>query len=574
MRWTRTLIQTLRDNPTEAEIPSHKLMIRASMIRKLTSGVYNYLPLGWLSLQKAMNLVREEMLRAGAVEVLLPVLQPIELWQESGRAEDFGPLMCKFKDRNEHLNVLGPTHEEVITTLVRNEVSSYRQLPITLFQLQVKFRDEIRPRFGVMRSREFIMKDAYSFDIDETGLEKSYQAQYEAYCRIFERAGLNYKPVEADTGLMGGSHSHEFMIPCQHGEDKIASCKKCGYCANSEKAECFAPPQTFSTKTVTQLALEKVQTPNVRSVEELSSFLGISPSNIVKTLIFKSLKTGEFIAAIVRGDHEVNLSKLSKACKIGSLELAQQAEVEEITKGPFGFSGPVGLNIQIVCDLSCENMQNFVAGSNAMDQHIVNVNLHRDFTPTMFADIRAAKEGDLCTRCMAQLEFSNATEVGHLFKLGTKYSQAMWATFINDQGQQKPMVMGCYGIGINRIVGSAIEIHHDSNGIIWPLEIAPYQVVIVAINPKDQTISKTALSIYDKLRSSGVDVLLDDRDQTAGVKFADSDLIGFPVRVTVGSKTLAENNVDIKLRNKSEQYKIGVDSVVDGVKKAIMDYKL
>lgn len=573
MKWSNSLIQTLRDNPSDAEIASHKLMIRASLIRKLTNGIFSYLPLGWLSIHKTMNIVREEMLKIGAVECLLPVLQPIDLWIKSNRERDFGSMLCKFKDRGGHINVLGPTHEEVITNLVGNELSSYRQLPITLFQIQVKFRDELRPRFGILRSREFITKDAYSFDVDQEGLDKSYKAQSEAYFRIFNRVGLGCKQVDADVGLIGGSESHEFMVRCKDGQDMIAECPKCGYCANAEKAECISPKGLFSNQKHFLKQVQKIDTPNVKSVEDLASFLNVQITSIVKTLILRS-SDGKYIAALLRGDHELNMTKLARTIKMTGLELAEPNEIENVTSGPFGFSGPKGLSIPIICDLTMENMANFITGSNQQDCHLINVNIYKDFTPTMFADIRVAAEGDLCTRCMAKLEFSKAIEIAHIFKLGTKYSETMDANFINAKGEQKPFMMGCYGIGINRIVAAAIETNHDANGIIWPKTIAPYQVEVLTINPKDDAIQRNGDLIYGKLKENGIDVIIDDRDQTAGVKFADSDLIGFPVRVVVGSKTISENTVDIKLRTSKDQSTIKVDSIVEAVARALDLYKI
>lgn len=572
MRWTRTLIPTLREDPSDAEVPSHKLMVRSGMIRALSAGVYCYLPLGTIAVQKAANIVRDEMNKAGAVEVYLPVLQPPELWQESGRYDAWGDELLKVKDRKGKINVLGPTHEEVITHIVRNEISSYRQLPITLYQVQVKLRDEPRPRAGVIRSREFTMKDAYSFDLDERGLEVSYRCMYDAYCKIFDRAGLKYNICEADTGLMGGAASHEYMVPSPYGEDHMVLCPKCKYTANVSRAECVAPYEaSFSRETKTLLPIEELHTPEMSTVEQVAGFLGVSPTLIVKTIIYQTEQG--FVAALVRGDHEINESKLAKQLKVTSLTLATREDVEKATGGAFGFSGPVGLKIPVVCDLSIEHLQNFVTGANKKDTHFVNTNLYRDFKPQLFADIRMAKEGDLCARCMAKLEFVSCIEVGHIFKLGTRYSQKMGATYINERGEVKSVVMGCYGIGVNRIVAAAVECHHDQNGIIWPKELAPYHAILTTINPKDEKIYQASMEIYDTLRQAGFEVLWDDRDMNAGVKFMDADLVGLPVRVTIGNKSLQTRTVDLKLRNKQDQTPVSMDGIHDAVKNALAAYR-
>lgn len=547
-------------------------MIRAGMIRAVSAGVYGYLPLGTLALQKAANIVQDEMNKAGAVQVCLPLLQPPELWQESGRYEAWGDELLKVKDRRGKINVLGPAHEEVITHLVRNEISSYRQLPLVLYQIQIKLRDEPRPRAGVLRSREFLMKDAYSFDADERGLEVTYRTMYDAYGRIFDRAGLKYVIGEADPGSLGGVVSHEYMVPSPYGEERVVVCPKCKYTADAVRAECVAPYEaSFSRETKTLLPIEEVHTPDMSTVEQVAGFLGVSPTLIVKTIVYRTEQG--FVAALVRGDHEINESKLARQLKTSILTLATREEVEKATGGAFGFSGPVGLKIPVVCDLSIEHLQNFVTGANKKDTHFINTNLYRDFKPQLFADIRMAREGDLCARCMARLEFVSAIEVGRILKLGTHYSQKMGATYINERGEVKHVVMGCYGIGIHRIVAAAVECHHDQNGIIWPKELAPYQVMLTTINPRDEKIYHASMEIYDALRQAGFEVLWDDRDLNAGVKFMDADLVGLPVRVTIGNKSLQTRTVDLKLRHKQEQIPVSMDGIQDAVKNALAAYR-
>lgn len=569
MRWSRTLIPTLREDPADAKTASHKLMIRAGLIRKLTAGVYTYLPLGLIALNKSANIVRQEMNRAGAQEILMPVLQPAELWQETGRLDAFSDLLCKFKDRNGNINVLGPTHEEVVTDIVRNHITSYQQLPITLYQIQTKFRDEIRPRFGVIRSREFTMKDAYSFDTTLEGLDKSYKAMYDAYCRIFSRAGLNYAPVEADTGLIGGDVSHEFMIPCPSGEDVLVKCKKCGYSANKDKAECSAA----SGERQAEKKLEEVKTPGCATIEEVSKFLKVEPKDLVKTLIYKA-PGKDCIAVLVRGDHEVNPAKLARVTGIADLELAGPEIIKSATGGPLGFSGPVGLKIKKFADYGIKNMANFVTGANKLDTHLLNVNIGRDFGTDTFADVRMISPDDPCPKCGAALEFSNCIEVGHVFKLGTKYSEKMKAYFQDENGASHAMIMGCYGIGVNRIMAAALESHHDESGIVWPKELAPYHVLLVSVNPKDARISQISENVYNVLKDAGLEILWDDRDVTAGIKFKDADLIGIPIRITVGSKTLQNNTVDIKRRNSKEQVVVNIDKVTEAVKDELKKYNI
>ncbi len=573
MRWTRTFIPTLREAPSDAESPSHKLMVRAGLIRQLAAGSYSYLPLGYRALRKAEAIVREEMDRAGAVELLMPSLHPPELWEETGRLQAFGDTLMKLKDRKGALNVLGPTHEEIITHIVRNEVKSYRQLPITLYPIQGEFRDEARPRHGIIRTREFIMKDAYSFDTDEKGMGKSYQAMYDAYMRIYARAELNFLPVEADTGLMGGDVSHEFMAVSPFGEDSVVTCGKCKYAANKEKAECPpAPEGSVGSDTREILAIQEVDTPGATTIEQVAEFLKVPPRTLVKTLVYRT--NAGFLAALVRGDHEVNEAKLRRAAKVESLDLATPEEIQRSTGGPLGFTGPVGLKIPIVVDHAVMTLTNFVTGANKRDAHFTNVNINRDFKPGTVADLRMAVTGDPCPRCGAPLGFTHGIEVGHVFKLGTRYSKKMNCVYLDDKSQLNPMVMGCYGIGVNRILAAAVENHHDDGGILWPKELAPYQVQIVSLDHKKMQIVETAHTLYDALSKAGLEVLWDDREAAPGVKFADADLIGIPVRITVGKRTLEAGTVDVRARNKKDQKSVTIEQAVEAVKHELAEYRV
>ena len=573
MRWTKTFIPTLREAPSDAESPSHKLMVRAGLIRQLAAGSYSYLPLGYRALRKAEAIVREEMDRAGGVELLMPSLHPAELWQETGRFDVMGDTLMKLKDRKGALNVLGPTHEEVITHIVRNEVKSYRQLPITLYQIQGKFRDEARPRHGIIRTREFIMKDAYSFDTDEKGMGKSYQAMYDAYVRIYSRAELKFMPVEADTGVMGGDVSHEFMAVSPFGEDSVVTCDQCKYAANKEKAEC-PPAKSSATGEDTReiLSMEEISTPGAHTIEQVSDFLKVPPRQLVKTLIYKT-NTG-FIAALVRGDHEVNEPKLRRAAQVETLEMATPEEIQRETGGPLGFSGPVNLKLKIIADHAVVTLSNVVTGANKRDLHYTNVNINRDYRPAVVADLRMAVAGDACPRCGAPLGFTHGIEVGHVFKLGTRYSKKMNAVYLDDKSQLHPMVMGCYGIGVNRILAAAVENHHDDGGILWPKEIAPYQVQIVSLDHKKLEIVETAHNLYDALEKAGLEVLWDDREAAPGVKFADADLLGIPIRITVGKRTLEAKTVDIRTRKNKDQKSVPLEQVVEAVKHELAEYRL
>ncbi len=548
MKWSQSLFPTLKESPSEAEIDSHKLMIRAGLIRRITAGAYAYLPLGTLVLNKVVDIVREEMNRAGAVEVFLPALQPLDLLEESGRLNVFGDDLITFEDRHGKTTALGPTHEEIITDIVRNEISSYRQLPITLYQIQTKFRDETRPRFGVLRSKEFIMKDAYSFDLDYEGLNKSYKSMYDAYCRIFDRCGLDYIVVEADSGAMGGDVSHEFMVPSPVGEDVLIRCLKCGYSANRERAEAAPIPRENNT---TLQPLQDVLTPGKHTIQEVSSFLKVNPDRMVKTMIY--LSNGQPIAVLLRGDHEVNETKLNKLLGQETVALADHATIERVTGAPVGFAGPVGLKVKIIADQAVSSLRNFVTGGNKTDAHTLNVNPERDFIIDRVADVRYVIKGDKCPKCNHEIDVSQGIEIGHVFKLGTKYSDALKAKFLDTHGKEKSMIMGCYGIGVNRIIASAIERSHDENGIIWPFSLAPYKVIIIPVNVNDAVSMKMANQIYDELVNvAGIEVLLDDRDQRPGVKFKDADLIGIPIKIIIGKKFTETKELEIKLRKSGE----------------------
>ena len=571
MYYTKLLIPTLREDPVEAEIVSHRLMLRAGMIRKLAAGIYNYLPLGYRVIRKIENIIREEMDRAGAQEVFMPMVLPAELWKETGRWEKYGKELLRLKDRHERDFCLGPTHEEIVTDIVRNEVKSYRQLPLNLYQIQSKFRDEIRPRFGLMRGREFIMKDAYSFDADQSGAEESYRKMYDAYINIFKRCGLTFKPVEADTGLIGGQFSHEFMVLADTGEDAVVSCDTCGYAANMEKAEGRSQESESEVSRdkhsglslkESLLPIERRITPDKKSVEDVSAFLGVKPQQLVKTLIVRV--DDKVVAALVRGDHELNGTKLSRLLGCTEVQLLSHSEVEEATGAPSGFSGPVDLKgIPVIADIVIKDMVNFVTGGNERDVHFVNVNISRDFTPDQFADIRNVAEGDGCPGCIAgRLVIVRGIEVGHTFKLGTKYSEAMGATYLDAQGNPQPVIMGCYGIGVGRTMAASIEQNNDKDGIIWPVAIAPFKVIILPLNVGSEKVYAVARAIYEKLTENGMEVLLDDRDERAGVKFKDADLIGIPYQVVVGDKGVNRGVVEVKDRATKGVKEVAIEDVL------------
>jgi prolyl-tRNA synthetase len=592
MRYSRMLIPTLKEAPADAEIISHKLMLRAGLMRKLASGTYTYLPLGWRCLLKVINIVREETNRAGAQEILMPSVQPIELWQQTGRDVDYGPTMAHFEDRHGRQNVLAPTAEEVVTSVAAGEIKSYKQLPVNLYQISFKFRDEFRPRFGVLRSREFIMKDAYSFHADAESLDKEYWSMYETYKRIFKRCGLDYVIVEAETGEMGGSGSHQFTIPCESGEDIIVYTEDGSYAANIEKAG--VDPLPKQNPITNPPKPEEIHTPNVGSIEAVCAFLKTQPKDMIKTLIYTTFtvkdlqkEVGEYIAehdgqmpqvgkakyvghyaVLVRGDHEVNQEKLVQVLGGQHVGLCDQPNIiEQITGAKVGFAGPVDLKIgiRLIIDHAVAAMAVGVTGANKTDYHVKNIVPGRDFPlqgdNIVVADIRNAVEGD--THDGKKLLFKHGIEVGQVFKLGTKYSTKLGCNFLDETGKEKPCLMGCYGIGINRIVASAIEAGNDENGIIFPISIAPFEVIIVSVNQDDADVVKAADDIYKQLLDKGIEVLLDDRDERAGVKFKDADLIGIPVRITVGKKALAAGNVEIKLRREPKPALIPVASAVE-----------
>src|SRR5215813_7128345 len=551
MRTSQLLIPTLREDPGEAETVSHRLMLRSGLIRKVAAGIYTYLPLGLRVIRKVEQIIREEMNRAGAQELLMPIASPAELWQETGRWTFYGKELLRFKDRHERDFCLGPTHEEVITDLFRREVRSYRQLPLNFYQIQTKFRDEIRPRFGLMRGREFIMKDAYSFDKDEAGARLSYQKMYDAYHRIFTRCGLNFRAVEADTGLIGGTSSHEFMVLADTGEETIVYSDGGSYAANVERAE-VVPPTDGSHEELRPM--RAVSTPNCRTVEEVTGFLKIEPTRLVKTLLYSTGK--ETVAVLIMGDHDANEIKIKRLLGVTDLELASPATVERVTSAPVGFAGPAGLkNIRILADHAIKAARNIVVGGNQADTHLVDANCDRDFQVEQFADLRNAKAGDLSPRKDGLLKATKGIEVGHVFMLGTKYSEIMKASFLDLHGKECLAVMGCYGIGVGRTAASAIEQNHDSKGIIWPFPIAPFHVHLLPVTKSVQTAQVTA-QLYDGLQAAVLEVLWDDRDERAGVKFNDADLMGAPFQVVVGDKGLAEGGVEVKTRKDGVKLKL------------------
>ena len=567
MRLSKMYVRTLRELPAEAEIPSHILLLRTGMIRKLASGIYGFMPLGWRTLHKIENIIREEMDKSGAQEILMSAIQPAELWEESGRWSAYGPELWRIKDRNGRDFCLGPTHEEIFTDIVRDGVSSYRQLPLNLYQIQHKYRDEARPRFGLMRSREFIMKDAYSFDKDQEGLDKSYDDMYDTYTRIFTRCGLTFRPVEADSGAIGGNASHEFTALSEVGESDIAYCESCSMAANVEKAVCRdAEP---SPESEAMLELQEVHTPGTKTIEELASFLNIDKKNTIKALLFEKYdedgKDDGYVAAFVRGDRDLNMIKLVNALKIPehAIAFADESKLEAAIGAVGGFTGPIGLHdCMIVVDSELVGLKNLCAGACKPDHHILNVNYGRDYEGDIVTDLKVLKEGDPCPVCGAPIKHTRGIEVGQVFKLGTKYSEAMNAIYKDENQQDHPLVMGCYGIGVSRTLAAVIEQHHDEDGIIWPVSVAPYHVIVTLVKPKDETQSKLAEDIYQRLLTAGVEAVIDDRDERPGVKFKDADLLGFPIRITVG-KRAGEGIVEYKLRRDSEKTEISVEEAIE-----------
>ncbi len=563
MRFSRYFIPTVKEDPSDAEVISHRLMVRAGMIRKLAAGIYNYLPLGLKSIKKVETIVREEMNRAGAIELLMPAVLPAEPWVESGRWDYYGKELLRFKDRAERDFCLGPTHEEIITDIVRKEIRSYKQLPVNFYQIQTKFRDEIRPRFGVMRAREFIMKDAYSFDASDEQADRSYKAMYDAYVRIFERCGLRFKVVAADSGNIGGSFSHEFMVMADTGEDVIMSSTEADYAANIELAKIGISEDEREVQRPTSglLEMSEVHTPGLKTVNDVAKLLNTRAEDLIKTLIVRT--ESEPIVALVRGDAELSLTKLRNFLGCEIAELADPQTISEVSGGPLGFSGPVGLkrkDVKVIADRSVRNMKNAVTGANKGDYHITGVNPGRDFEADLYADIRVAREGDRCPVSeTGVLKASRGIEVGHVFKLGTKYSEAMGATYVDEKGVEKPVVMGCYGIGIGRTVAAAIEQNNDEYGIRFPVPLAPFEVSIIPVNMKQEDVTGAAELIYSKLLRKRIEVLIDDREESAGVKFKDSDLLGIPVQVIIGRKSLEEGEVEIKNRNSGKRIKVRLE---------------
>jgi prolyl-tRNA synthetase len=558
MRYGQAFIPTLKEVPAEAQVPSHIFMIRGGYIRKVAAGVYSFLPLGWRVVRKVAEIVREEMNRAGAQEVLMPALVAAELMQETGRWAVFGPTLFRLKDRKQADFALGPTHEEVIVDMVRKDVKSYRQLPINLYQIQTKFRDEPRPRAGLMRGREFIMKDAYSFHSTVEDAQREYQVMYDAYTRIFKRCGLAFRPVEADTGAIGGKQSHEFQVLAQSGEDRIVSCTKCDYAANVERAEVLRQPAEGGADE----PLRKVHTPDKKGIEEVAAFLKLAPSRMIKTLVY--FADGKPFVALVRGDHEVNEVKLARAAGAIEVTLANDSAVQQVTGAPVGFAGPIGLEgVRIFGDLDVRGMRDAATGANRADHHYVGVDVERDVKDVEWVDLRAAGAGDRCPRCgEGTFEQFLGIEAGHVFLLGTKYSEPMQCAFLGEDGQLRPMVMGCYGIGVTRVAAAAIEQNHDADGIIWPMSIAPFQVEVLTL-AKDADVIAAADKLYQGLRAAGIEVLYDDRDERAGAKFKDADLLGVPLRVAVGKKSLAEGKVELKARTQKQAELVDAAAAVE-----------
>ena len=570
-------VRTLRELPAEAEIPSHILLLRTGMIRKLASGIYGFMPLGWRSLHKIENIIREEMDKSGAQEILMSAIQPAELWEESGRWSAYGPELWRIKDRNGRDFCLGPTHEEIFTDIVRDGVSSYRQLPLNLYQIQHKYRDEARPRFGLMRSREFIMKDAYSFDKDQEGLDKSYDDMYDAYTRIFTRCGLTFRPVEADSGAIGGNASHEFTALSEVGESDIAYCENCSMAANVEKAACRdAEP---SAESEAMLELQEVHTPGTKTIEEVAGFLNIDKTKTIKALLFEKYdedgKADGYVAAFVRGDRDLNMIKLVNALNIPehAIAFADESKLETAIGAVGGFTGPIGLHdCTVVVDSELVGLKNLCAGACKLDYHILNVNYGRDYEGDIVTDLKVLKEGDPCPVCGAPIKHTRGIEVGQVFKLGTKYSKAMNATYKDENQQDHPLVMGCYGIGVSRTLAAVIEQHHDEDGIIWPVSVAPYHAIVTLVKPKDEEQAKVAEEIYQSLLTAGVEAVIDDRDERPGVKFKDADLLGFPIRITVG-KRAGEGIVEYKLRRDSEKSELSVAEAIENAIKLVNEEK-
>lgn len=573
MRWSQTFIPTLKEVPSDAEIPSHQLMLRAGLIRQLMAGAYTYLPLGYRSVRKVEAIVREEMDAAGGAEIFMPALQPIDLFERTGRKDAFGDVLINFNikrgDRQLHM-ALGPTHEEVVTDLMSKHLNSYKQLPLTVYQIQTKFRNEERPRFGVLRTSEFLMKDAYSFGSSLEQLDDAYDAMFKAYCRIFARCGLEYIPVEAESGAIGGDASHEFMVPAQHGEDSIVRCKTSGYAANLERAETGRKAPAIETS-ANAVAMEKVDTPHVTSIEQVSKLLKVAEQQMIKTLIYTvDEKT---VAVLVRGDHDANEGKIRRALDASDVELADEATILKVTGAPIGFAGPVGIECDVIADHDVALVENAVTGANAADAHYTGVNVGRDYQLETTYDLRDAAEGDPCPKSGEPMELVHGIEVGHVFKLGTKYSESMGAMFLDEKEVKHPLIMGCYGIGVTRLVAALAETNHDENGLVWPLATAPYSVLIIPLNVKDEEVVRVSEQAYAELNAAGIDVLYDDRKARPGFKFKDADLIGIPLRLVIGGKGLKEGQVEIKWRTDDGPTKVPVESGVATVLKMLAERK-
>ncbi len=565
LKQSQMLIPTLREVPSDAEIASHKLLLRAGMARQLASGIYTYLPLALRSLHKIQAIVREEMNNAGGQELLMPAMQPAELWHQTGRWDVYGPELVRLRDRHDRPFALGPTHEEVITSLVRDEINSYKKLPINLYQIQTKFRDEVRPRFGLIRCREFIMKDAYSFDTSQEGLDRNFQAMYDAYTNIFTRVGLNFRAVEADAGAIGGKGTYEFMALCDIGEDTIAYSEEGDFAANLEKAEVVYKP---SAKPATEApAREKLHTPGIKTIDQLVQALQIEAKQIIKSLIYRV--DDKLIMVLVRGDHEINEVKLKNLYDATIVGLASEGDIVSVTGAPAGFVGPVGIDpekVEIIADNFVQDVYDGVVGANETDYHLTHVVAGRDFTVSKYADLRNITEGDECPRTGGVIKFARGVEVGHVFKLGTKYSTAMGATYLDENGRSQPMIMGCYGIGVSRTIAAVIEQNNDENGIIWPVSVAPFHVHVIPVNVKVEEQRQVSEQITEALRKAGIEVLFDDRPERAGVKFKDADLIGLPLRITVSDKAAQEGTVEVRIRKNGETHDVKLDQLVDEVK--------
>lgn len=557
MRFSKLYAPTIKEVPSDSDLISYELLVRGGFIRKVAAGVYTYLPLGMRVLSKITSIVREEMENAGCLELLMPIMQPSDIWKDSGRWDDYGPEMMKIIDRHKREFTLGPTHEEMITVTVKNELVSYKDLPINLYQINTKYRDEIRPRFGLLRGREFIMKDAYSFHTDESSLDDTYKIMYGAYEKILERMRLEYMAVEADTGAIGGSNSHEFVVLADNGESDLRYCTECKYSATDEKAEYKA---VYEYPFESEKTLEEIRTPDVKTIKDVSEFLGVCEDKIVKSLLLKG-RDG-FKMVLIRGDFEINISKIKSYFKDQTIDLALPEDVFENFRVPTGFIGPVGLDrtdVEIIADISIKNLKNFVVGALKTDYHFKNANYDRDFRINAFADIKLVEEGDACPVCGNPLSKKRGIEMGQVFKLGTKYSEKLGAFYTNEQGKQMPFVMGCYGWGVSRSMAGIVEQCHDENGIVWPLNVAPYHVVITLINTKDEVQNSTAESLYGYLTGKGIEVILDDRTVSPGFKFKDADLIGFPIRITVG-KTVKDGRIEMKFRKSGESCSVNIEN--------------